>query len=242
MTNIQLAPYRSSRYGASAARLPNEATKLPDSACRKAPSKACPHDLNLARVSEASGSGLVVTPGPSCTTLWAGGAVGAAQAVHRLCARARPPAAGEGWARLYAAPGWDRASSTAARSQRSTVRCGSVRLGARSSHVLVEHAVGACHCRTEEAVMAKQAENPVERLLRMNEDKVKCVDTLGAARDALDVAIVEYRAAWKSARDAGWAKNDLVRAGFKDATTLPRVAAVESSYASTSSGDERTAE
>ena len=59
-------------------------------------------------------------------------------------------------------------------------------------------------------------------LLERDGHKEEMVRSLGLTLAKLASAIEEYRAAWKSATGAGWARGDLLRAGFVDPLKLPR--------------------
>lgn len=90
--------------------------------------------------------------------------------------------------------------------------------------------------------MVVRTDGPVERLLAQDRSKVEQVHTLGIGLQELELAMKGYRAAWKSARDGGWAKNDLVRAGFIDPARLPRSTARTMSEQARPSTDENASE
>lgn len=67
-----------------------------------------------------------------------------------------------------------------------------------------------------------EMKNPVAVLLGRDEHKEEMLRGLGLALGNLADAVEEYRAAWRSATGTGWAKGDLVKAGFVDPLKLPR--------------------
>ena len=65
-------------------------------------------------------------------------------------------------------------------------------------------------------------DNPVDKLLAKDQHREDMLRALGSAHmTMLDVAD-EYRQAWKAAAGVGWARVDLLKAGFIDPTKLPR--------------------
>lgn len=64
--------------------------------------------------------------------------------------------------------------------------------------------------------------SPVDVLLKADEEKNEMLRALGRALEGVDAAHSAYREAWRSARGTGWARADLVRAGFIDPARLPR--------------------
>lgn len=64
--------------------------------------------------------------------------------------------------------------------------------------------------------------NPVDELLAAESDRDKRARELGAALTALLGDVETYRNAWRQATAAGFAKTDLLRAGFIDPAKLPR--------------------
>lgn len=66
------------------------------------------------------------------------------------------------------------------------------------------------------------AKDPVAVLLDRDEHKEEMLRGLGLALGNLADVLEAYRVAWKSATGTGWAKNDLLRAGFVDPLKLPR--------------------
>lgn len=67
-----------------------------------------------------------------------------------------------------------------------------------------------------------EVRDPVLVLLERDGHKEEVVRSLGMALAKLASAIEEYRAAWKSATGTGWARGDLLKAGFADPLKLPR--------------------
>lgn len=63
----------------------------------------------------------------------------------------------------------------------------------------------------------------VTQLLRADEHKAEMLHALGRAHDNFVSVKEEYRQAWRAATGVGWAKADLVRAGFLSPERLPRV-------------------
>ena len=75
--------------------------------------------------------------------------------------------------------------------------------------------------------MAKALDvDPVEALLRADQDKEDMLRNLGDSLRALVGAMEQYRADWKAARNTGWAGRDLTRVGFIDPQRLPRAVAL----------------
>ena len=64
--------------------------------------------------------------------------------------------------------------------------------------------------------------SPVDELLVAQSDRDKRARELGAALTALLADVETYRKAWKQALAAGFARTDLLRAGFIDPAKLPR--------------------
>ncbi len=64
--------------------------------------------------------------------------------------------------------------------------------------------------------------NPVDKLLKIDEDREATLRALGSAHTALDDAIATYRVAFKTATTIGWSKPDLTKAGFPDPVRLPK--------------------
>ena len=64
--------------------------------------------------------------------------------------------------------------------------------------------------------------NPVDKLLKKDEDREAALRALGSARTALGDAIANYRVAFKTATTIGWSKADLTKAGFPDPVRLPK--------------------
>lgn len=64
--------------------------------------------------------------------------------------------------------------------------------------------------------------SPVDELLAAESDRDKRARELGAALTALLGDVETYRTAWKQALAAGFARTDLLRAGFIDPAKLPR--------------------
>lgn len=64
--------------------------------------------------------------------------------------------------------------------------------------------------------------DPVAVLLDRDGHKEEMLRGLGLALGNLADVVEEYRSAWKSATGTGWAKGDLVKAGFVDPLKLPR--------------------
>ena len=64
--------------------------------------------------------------------------------------------------------------------------------------------------------------NPVDELLAAESDRDKRARELGTALTALLGDVETYRTAWKQALAAGFARTDLLRAGFIDPAKLPR--------------------
>lgn len=64
--------------------------------------------------------------------------------------------------------------------------------------------------------------DPLQKLLKKDEDREVVVRALGDAHHALDEAIAVYRTAFKVATSIGWPKADLTKAGFPDPARLPK--------------------
>ena len=64
--------------------------------------------------------------------------------------------------------------------------------------------------------------DPTQSLLHTHDQRTLAAHALGEQHKALTDALSAYRNAWRDARTAGWAKNDLTRAGFTDPARLPR--------------------
>lgn len=64
--------------------------------------------------------------------------------------------------------------------------------------------------------------NPVDELLAAESDRDKRARELGTALTALLGDVETYRKAWKQALTSGFARTDLLRAGFIDPAKLPR--------------------
>ena len=64
--------------------------------------------------------------------------------------------------------------------------------------------------------------SPVDGLLAAESDRDKRARELGTALAALLGDVETYRKAWKQALAAGFARTDLLRAGFIDPAKLPR--------------------
>ncbi|MCI7513475.1 hypothetical protein [Schaalia hyovaginalis] len=64
--------------------------------------------------------------------------------------------------------------------------------------------------------------DPVDKLLHRDEHREDMLRTLGLKLSTLLDVTDEYRAAWRAATGVGWAKGDLLKAGFVDPTRLPR--------------------
>lgn len=64
--------------------------------------------------------------------------------------------------------------------------------------------------------------NPADALLAAESDRDKRARELGTALTALLEDVETYRKAWKQALAAGFARTDLLRAGFIDPAKLPR--------------------
>lgn len=61
---------------------------------------------------------------------------------------------------------------------------------------------------------------PLQTLLAANTSKTEAAQNLGATYDTLTKALDEYKDAFATATKTGWAKNDLLRAGFADPSKL----------------------
>jgi hypothetical protein len=61
---------------------------------------------------------------------------------------------------------------------------------------------------------------PLQTLLAANTSKTEAAQNLGATYDTLTKALDEYKDAFATATKTGWAKNDLLRAGFADPAKL----------------------
>jgi hypothetical protein len=66
-------------------------------------------------------------------------------------------------------------------------------------------------------------DDPVAKLLERDENKGEMLRALGSAQTSLANVVAEYRDAWKAATGVGWARPDLLRAGFTDPNRLPRL-------------------
>ena len=64
-------------------------------------------------------------------------------------------------------------------------------------------------------------EDVLDALLSRQNDQVLTAQELADAHAQLQAAIDAYKDAWKQARQAGWARTDLVRAGMTDTSRLP---------------------
>lgn len=64
--------------------------------------------------------------------------------------------------------------------------------------------------------------NPADELLAAESDRTTRARELGTALTALLTDVEVYKAAWRAALGVGFAKTDLVRAGFIDPARLPR--------------------
>ena len=64
--------------------------------------------------------------------------------------------------------------------------------------------------------------DPLQKLLKKDEDREAAVRALGDAHHALDEAIAAYRIAFKAATSIGWSKADLTKVGFPDPVRLPK--------------------
>ena len=73
-----------------------------------------------------------------------------------------------------------------------------------------------------EATVTPTDMSPVDELLAAESDRDKRARELGAALTALLGDVETYRTAWKQALAAGFARTDLLRAGFIDPAKLPR--------------------
>lgn len=67
--------------------------------------------------------------------------------------------------------------------------------------------------------------NPVDALLNADNARATAARDLGTAHTSMLEAIAAYRDCWRKATQLGWARNDLLRAGFTDPARLPRKAA-----------------
>ena len=72
------------------------------------------------------------------------------------------------------------------------------------------------------ACVMGDVKDPVAVLLDRDGHKEEMLRGLGLALGNLADVVEEYRSAWKSATGTGWAKGDLVKAGFVDPLKLPR--------------------
>jgi hypothetical protein len=68
-----------------------------------------------------------------------------------------------------------------------------------------------------------EMKDPVAALLERDEHREDMLRGLGLALRNLADVVGEYKSAWKAATGTGWAKADLVKAGFLDPVKLPRV-------------------
>lgn len=64
--------------------------------------------------------------------------------------------------------------------------------------------------------------DPVGRLLERDEHRETMLRNLGNKLASLLESVDEYRDAWKATTGVGWAKADLLKAGFIDPVGLPR--------------------
>ena len=62
--------------------------------------------------------------------------------------------------------------------------------------------------------------NPLETLLAVNSNKTQAAQDLSATYDTFTKALDEYKGAFATACKNGWAKKDLLRAGFADPAKL----------------------
>lgn len=76
-------------------------------------------------------------------------------------------------------------------------------------------------------LMAVKKTHPTEALIRYDDAKRVAIEDLGAQFDALVGAITEYREAFRGAASRGWARTDLIGAGFVDPKKLPHVRAYD---------------
>jgi hypothetical protein len=67
------------------------------------------------------------------------------------------------------------------------------------------------------------SDDPVAKLLEKDANKEEMLRALGSAQLTLADVVVEYRDAWKAATGVGWARGDLLKAGFTDPGRLPRL-------------------
>lgn len=65
-------------------------------------------------------------------------------------------------------------------------------------------------------------DDPVSKLLARDHTREDLLRTLGQNLTTLNEIIDEYRVAWRAATGVGWAKADLIKAGFTDPMKLPR--------------------
>lgn len=67
--------------------------------------------------------------------------------------------------------------------------------------------------------------DPVSVLLNTENNRTQAAQDLGRDLASLADSITTYKDAWRTATAAGWARTDLLRAGFLDPTKLPRISA-----------------
>lgn len=65
--------------------------------------------------------------------------------------------------------------------------------------------------------------DPVATLLQTEDTRAAAVRALSDNHQALLSAMGSYRDAWRAARETGWARTDLVRAGLLDPRRLPQI-------------------
>lgn len=81
--------------------------------------------------------------------------------------------------------------------------------------------------------MTPQSNDPVSALLNAENNRTSAAENLGRDLATLTAAIETYKDTWKNATAAGWAKTDLIRAGFLDPSRLPRTTARTTSRSKT---------
>lgn len=64
--------------------------------------------------------------------------------------------------------------------------------------------------------------DPVEKLLERDEHRETMLRTLGSKLTTMWEVSDEYKDAWRAATGVGWARADLIKAGFVDPSKLPR--------------------
>ena len=62
--------------------------------------------------------------------------------------------------------------------------------------------------------------NPLATLLAVNDNKTQAAQDLSQAHQELTRALENYKLVFATATKTGWAKNDLLRAGFADPAKL----------------------